>query len=412
MAGRSGLLGRLGWGAADQAVSSLTNFALAVLVARSVGARSFGAFALVMSVYALVLGAARAAVGEPLGIRHSASSVTGSRRLFADATGAAAVVGAICGAALLPVSAVVPDGLRLPFLVLAVALPGLVLQDAWRYVFIAAGEPRRAFVNDVVWAVAQLGTIGWLVSTGDPGVAALLAAWGGSATVAALVGCRQAGLAPRPAGAGRWLRRHRDLWPRLGVEFGAMTGAWQLVMFLAGAVAGLVALGSIRAAQTLFGPLNLAFLTVPLVAVPELTRLRARGGSILRASAVVGGGLCLLALAGGVVLAAMPAALGRELLGSSFESGHALLLPMTLLLASTGVNIGAIAGLRAMGAVDRSLRTRLVAAPVLVLSGAIGAVAGGAFGAASALALANWIAALLWWRQLVQVHADSGGGPR
>lgn len=412
MAGRSGLLRRLGWGAADQAVSSLTNFALAVLVARSVGPRSFGAFALVMSAYALALGAARAVVGEPLGIRHSSSSVTRSRSLIADATGAALLLGALCGAALLPVSAVVPDGLRLPFLVLAVALPGLVLQDAWRYVFVAAGEPRRAFVNDVVWAVAQLGTIGWLVGTGDPGEVALLAVWGASATVAALVGCRQARVVPRPAGAGRWLRRHRDLWPRLGMEFGAMTGAWQLVMFLAGAVAGLVALGSIRAAQTLFGPLNLAFLTVPLVAVPELSRQRAKGGSVLGASAVVGGGLCLLALAGGVLLAAMPVGLGRDLLGSSFESGHALLLPMTLLLASTGVNIGAIVGLRCMGAADRSLRTRLVTAPVLVVSGAVGAVVGGAFGAAAALALANWFAAVLWWRQLVRVHAASGGGPR
>lgn len=410
MAGRSGLLRRLGWGAADQAVSSLTNFALAVLVARSVGARSFGAFALVMSVYALVLGGTRAVVGEPLGIRHSNSSLARSRDLIADAAGAALVLGAACAAVLLAVSAVVPGGLRLPFLMLAVALPGLVLQDAWRYAFVAAGDTRRAFVNDVVWAVAQLGTILWLVGTGNPSESVLLGVWGASATVAALVGCRQAGVVPRPAGAGRWLRRHRDLWPRLGVEFGAMTGAWQLVMFLAGAVAGLVALGSIRAAQTLFGPLNLAFLTVPLVAVPELSRQRARGGSVLGASAVVGAGLCLLALAGGAVLAVMPAALGRELLGSSFASGHALLLPMTLLLASTGVNIGAIVGLRCMGAVDRSLRTRLMTAPLLVVSGATGAVLGGAFGAASALALANWIAAALWWRQLVQVTAASGEG--
>ena len=35
---------RLGWGVADQAVSSLTNFAVSIYVARTLGAVQFGAF--------------------------------------------------------------------------------------------------------------------------------------------------------------------------------------------------------------------------------------------------------------------------------------------------------------------------------------------------------------------------------
>jgi hypothetical protein len=37
---------RLGWGIADQAVSSITNFALGIVVARSLGAADFGASSL------------------------------------------------------------------------------------------------------------------------------------------------------------------------------------------------------------------------------------------------------------------------------------------------------------------------------------------------------------------------------
>ncbi|HET7017513.1 MAG TPA: hypothetical protein VFI65_26560, partial [Streptosporangiaceae bacterium] len=41
-----GLGSRFGWGLADQAVSSLTNFAVSLYVARTLGAVQFGAFSL------------------------------------------------------------------------------------------------------------------------------------------------------------------------------------------------------------------------------------------------------------------------------------------------------------------------------------------------------------------------------
>ena len=67
MAGRRGSNGqrgagrRFGWGLADQAVSSLTNFAVSLYVARSLGAVQFGAFSLAYA------GAAMLAVAVLLG---------------------------------------------------------------------------------------------------------------------------------------------------------------------------------------------------------------------------------------------------------------------------------------------------------------------------------------------------------
>ena len=50
---------RLGWGIADQAVSSLTNFAVNIVIARELGAEQYGAFALVYVTYGFALQASR-----------------------------------------------------------------------------------------------------------------------------------------------------------------------------------------------------------------------------------------------------------------------------------------------------------------------------------------------------------------
>ena len=62
---------RASWSFGDQALSSLTNFALAVVVARAVTAEEFGAFGLAFSAYLLVLGLVRAVTAEPLLVRAS-----------------------------------------------------------------------------------------------------------------------------------------------------------------------------------------------------------------------------------------------------------------------------------------------------------------------------------------------------
>ena len=42
---------------------------------------------------------------------------------------------------------------RLSFIALGVSLPGLTLQDSWRYSFFALGKGSKAFVNDTIWTV-------------------------------------------------------------------------------------------------------------------------------------------------------------------------------------------------------------------------------------------------------------------
>ncbi len=109
------------------------------------------------------------------------------------------------------------------FACLGVVLPGLLLQDAWRYSFFAAGVGRKAFVNDVVWGVALIPAMVVAAQAGT--VPAFVLAWGGSAAVAAAYGWAQSGIRPRLTGARPWIRDHRDLGYRYLVENTCVSGA-------------------------------------------------------------------------------------------------------------------------------------------------------------------------------------------
>src|SRR5215211_3072938 len=91
---------RLGWGVADQAVSSITNFALGIVMARTLGAADFGAFGLVWVTYGVILNLSRGLATDPLTVRYSGPlddrwrSATG--RAASTATVLGLVVGAIC----------------------------------------------------------------------------------------------------------------------------------------------------------------------------------------------------------------------------------------------------------------------------------------------------------------------------
>src|SRR5213078_1807930 len=84
---------RLSWGIADQAVSSLTNFAVTIYVARVLGATQFGAFSLAYVTYAFALNASRGLATDPLMVRFSGTDLPTWRRAVASCTGTATVVG-------------------------------------------------------------------------------------------------------------------------------------------------------------------------------------------------------------------------------------------------------------------------------------------------------------------------------
>lgn len=404
--------GRAAWTLADQALSSLTNAALSVLVARAVGADAFGAFSVALVTFTFTIGASRAVVTDPLVIRYSAVADAERRAAVARASGAAAAAGiaaaAVCGVAAVLLGGAVGAGLG----ALAVALPGLLVQDAWRYGFFASGRPAGAALNDLVWAVAQLALIGLLLARGTPSVPGLVLAWGGAAWLAAAVGCLQTGVRPRPEQALGWFREHRSLSSRLGADYVVNMGAVNVTTFLVGAVAGLTAVGALRAAQVLLGPLQLLFAGLTSFALPLLARRVAAGASLTRSGLALSGTVCTVSAVWAGILLLLPDAAGHALLGESWQGARHVLPASAAASLCIAAVIGASLSLKAMARAGLLLRVTLMQAPLIVLLGCAGAWWHGAVGAATGLAVAQGVGLVLSWLLAVRVdRARRGAAP-
>jgi O-antigen/teichoic acid export membrane protein len=391
------LRGRAVWTLADQALSSLTNFGLAILVAGSVSAAAFGAFSIALLTFSFVIGINRATVSDPLMIRFSAASPDELRHAVRRAAGAALVLGVAAGGLCAAVGLAMREDARTALVALGLALPGLLVQDTWRYGFFAAGRPAAATVNDLVWTVVQFGLVGVLLLTGNGSVLLLTLAWGGAALAAGVVGCLQLRTLPDPSQAARYWRESRHLSVRMGIDFVVNMGAVNIATYLVGAIVGLAGVGGLRAAQTLLGPLQLLFSGLSSFVLPVFSRRVVAGTRIKRLAATTA--LVAGAVAGAwvLVLLLLPRPLGVSLLGESWDGARQVMVASGVVSISVALAMGASLGLKALSRPDLLLRVTLVQAPLIVGLGAYGAVTSGAAGAAVGFAIAQAVGAVLSW---------------
>ena len=390
---------RAGWGLADQALSSLTNFGLGIMVARSVSTSDFGAFSLGFATYLIIMGITRAVASQPLVIRYSTGTAEAWREAVRRSTGAALGIGMVTGAVCLTIGVMTPGAFGQAFTALGLTLPGLMVQDCWRSAFFARGVSRLAFLNDLVWAVLMFVPLLVLMADGRASVLNATLAWGLSATGAAIYGIRQAHAGPNPFHAWRWWQEHRDVVPHYLGEFGATAGASQLGLFGIGGIASLATVGALRAADIALGPLRTFFTGVRQVAQPETVRLLARGRNLVPSCAALSAGLALVALVLGTALRLMPDPIGEWFLEETWYDAKPVIMPLTISVMAAGVLVGAQMGLHALVAVGRSLASRITLSIMLVSFKLLGAALGGAVGAATGGAVAMWIGSALWWWQ-------------
>ncbi|WP_394816535.1 MATE family efflux transporter [Streptomyces lancefieldiae] len=396
---RRAVVGRLSWGLADQAASSMSNFVVGIYVARSLGVTAFGVFSLAWVTYGVVLNVSRGLATDPLVVRFSGVPDASWRGAVARASGSALGVGAALGVASVVAGLALGGRVGSAFACLGVVLPGLLLQDAWRFAFFAAGNGRKAFVNDLVWGVALVPAM--VVAARVGSVPAFVLAWGGSAAVAALYGWLQSGIRPRLSGAREWLRTHRDLGYRYLVENVSNSGASQLRAYGLGAIVGVGAVGVIRGAELLLGPFLALLMGLSLVTVAEAVRVLRRAPHRLATFCLLlGGGQAVAALLWGGALLLVPDRLGELVLGGVWGSAAELVVPVTLGVAGAGLGTGAAAGLRALGAARRSLRSQLIASACYLVGGLGGAAAAGTAGSAWGVAAATVCSSAVWWLQL------------
>ncbi len=377
----------------------MSNFVVGIYVARSLGVTAFGVFSLAWVTYGVVLNVSRGLAADPLVVRFSGVPGASWRGAVSRSTGTALVVGAALGAVCLMAGLGLGGRVGPAFAALGVMMPGLLLQDAWRFSFFAAR--RRAE------GVRQRRRVGCRTRPGHGGGGPCgqrgrsCSAWGASATVAAGYGYLQSGIRPRTTEARGWLREQRDLGYRYLVENVSLSGASQLRAYGLGAIVGVGAVGAVRGAELLLGPFLAVLMGLSLVTVPEAARvLRQAPHQLGRFCLLLGGGQAVGALLWGAALLLMPGRFGELVLGGVWHSASELIVPITLGVAGAGLGTGAAAGLRALGAARRSLRCQLFASACYVSGGLGGAAAAGTVGSAWGVARTTISGSAVWWLHL------------
>lgn len=385
---RSALTGRAFWITADQAVSSMANAALSIVIANRVSAIQFGAFALAFSVYSLVVALTQSVGAQPVVVRYAASGRSAHSRASGAAAGLTLLIGTVTGVLVAVISLFLDMSLRGSLAAVAVLLPALVLQDLWRSVFISRGTPRQAFANDLLWALLQVAFLAALVLTDSRSAAAYVLAWGLAALVAAVVGVAQSGVRPQVRGAVTFLLDHREVSLPGVANAAAILGATQLAFVLIASLGSVQDVGALRAAQTLLGPLNILGFAVSSFAIPEVVRRDLGRKGLLLVGWGMGVLLLLVDLTWGGVLVVMPEAWGRALLGQSWQSGRDALPGMIAFTAVIGLTAGTTAIMRATNRAVLAFWTSALLGPLVIVGSVIGVLNGGAAGAAWGFAAA------------------------
>ncbi|MGY1635473.1 hypothetical protein ACI78V_02325 [Geodermatophilus sp. SYSU D00742] len=383
----------------DQALSSATNFAVSIAAARALTPRALGAFAVAMATYLIMLGIVRAACGETLLVRHAGSPAERWPSLTSASTGLAAAGGGLAAVLSVGAGLLVGGGTGTALVALGVLLPGLLVQDAWRYCFLGQGRPGAATVLDAAWLVLLVPALAALALTGWLTAASLVLAWGAAGVLALAAGLVLDTARPSLPAGRAFLRAHGQLIRRYSLEFLTGYGSYQLLVYALAAQFGLALTGLLRLALTALSPVNVLFQGAYTVATLRGIELRPRGrAALLRWSATVAAALTAIALAWTAALLLAPDDLMRALLGEAWPAARELVPWLGVWLVTVAVQSGAATGLHSIADSARSLRAQLCSAPAVLAFAWGGAVLAAAPGVAVGYALAGATALAIWWQ--------------
>lgn len=374
-------------GAIDQALVSLGNAVIVIAMARTSTAAEFGRLTFAVVAMTALNVAARGFFGTfvavlgraPSAAKHEASvGITLCLALSVIFGGGIHLVtSSIAGAAVMS------------------ALPALLVTlEMCRWFLVSSRRAHTALIADSVYSIGCLMLL-ILTMVHDVSVSSVLAGWFFTAALAMFVAARLARIAPclrQPFGVIRSTWKER-------VWFGSegLLAAWSsvLVASIVGTLSGGEALGGLRGASTLLGPLSLLLTSLPMVAVPELADLMRRN-QLRRARLYLDRGVAVFfvgALAVAAFGAFCPDHVGRAFLGESWSSARPLILPLSLEQAALAVLHSSVAILRAgtQGRIVLSLRSiqvvlSLATTLVACLTVGVGGVAWGLFAVATLVA--------------------------
>lgn len=373
---------RASWGLADQALTSVGNILLAVVVARSASASELGALGVALSVYVLSLVIARAYCGEPLLLglanRWESSGITGGT--CSAAAGAAVLLGAGLSIPAAAVGFLFGGSVSGATTVLALMLPFLILQDTYRLWFFSLEQPDKAAALDGLWLALQGLLFYLLVHFKGAGLNSLLLAWGTAAAVSSLLGRVMTAQPVKLRFGRKYLRGHATESRLLAADAMLALGPTQVALILIAAVVSLDVAGVLRAGLIVLGPVSVVAQSVSYSFIQPLRRRIGQRQPITRPCAALACIMAGVAALWALVVATTPAWIGA-IVGRGLTTAQPALLPLAVYVIFNAASLGPMLGMRVMLALKSALIVRCSLAPAGVLAPVVGAIVDGASGA-------------------------------
>lgn len=385
---------------ADQGVAAFTNIIVLVVAARLSTAAGFSVFSMVYMVFTVLLGVNVSYVGQALVLERGSDRV---RAACGSAVAFTAAASTALGLTLAAALAFAPGATSHGLAVLGLVLPIVLTQDGMRYCFSALRLPHLALAADTVRLLVAVPALA--VQPHGAGAVRLVAVWGLSGIPALLLGA--ALLRPRLKGAPVDVRpyvRRGHLGQRFVVEFGVGNATSQLAVVGLGLFAAPLAVGALRGATTLFGPMNVLFNSATAFGPPLLNRVRGTDRKI-RATAVLAVTLAGVAAAWATVLTLLPERTGRRLLGDTWAASSALLPASGSQYACIALGTSALLTLRVLRP-RATLPIQVVFSLASVALMLAGYRTDGVLGAAWGLCAGSALKAVALWVRTVAVRAD------
>lgn len=385
----------------DQVVWSGSNLLLTLLVALLLGPTKFGEFTLLIAGYLMVWSLSQAVVSEPLLVKRWEVPAPS----FAGSLGAAAGVGIAASALGVPLALAVGSG---PLLLMAALFPLLMLQEGARAVAVACDRSWVALVGDSGWFTLQAVSSIVIAARGQAEVMNLLAAWAVPGALCGVAMLLALNVRPQLALALPWLRTTANLGRPLTWNAVVTMGTSQAVLLLAGLLGQPSTAGTLRLAQTLYGPTNVISGATRFSGLAHMSRVDSLRQGV-RPAVRVGTTVSILTLAWTVALVVAIAVVpGRPWGGAGFTGLFLVVLLVGVQKVIEGFAFGADLGLRARQLPRPVMRVRTLAA-VLTLLG----VAALAVNDARSVALAAWllvtsvVTVMSMWKALRHAVHDS-----
>jgi O-antigen/teichoic acid export membrane protein len=389
------MLRKFGPVTADQILSSVSNMLVTVVVARSLSLEDLGWFALAYAVYSFGLGLARAYVHEPLLLNFGQNEHPVRAEYLNRAYCATFLVGIATGLVSLAIAFVANSSLREAMLPIALLSPLLLLQDTVRYADFAQHRASVAITSDAIWLGGFL-----LLAQFTDSLAGITTAWAAAGALSgALLRPWQIQRCLRTWPRLTWFKDHRISGGFFVMEFVLSQAVQQATIWFNAALAGPASVGMYRAGQLLIAPLRTLAGAAVIALLPRMANQAV--DEIVRSARRY----CLLntatALACLICISVVPDGWGRLLLGDAWEGGQRVGQILCLGMIVAAYTQAQMLIIKATQLFSRSIRIRIVEAPLLVLGILVGTVLDDASGAALAFVVVAAVAAP-WWRYVAR----------